>query len=186
MILLAVGCPRFGSFFWGPAFSLPIFSFLVSFCCPCGSATDLLFIFGSLLPWLAYSFGRCCTVINCVLCVSVLSVFSGSLSLYAALLIFLSPFGFVCCRFGASNDFFYSLFTWIEVPLSLVFVYSCLFLFSSVFRPAMSQRPLLVFLVHYLHASLSYPTFSCLASSYGGGLVYFSTFSATFSGQVFL
>ena len=64
MILLVVGCPRFGSFFWVPAFNLPIFSFLVSFCCPCSAETDLLFIFGSLLSCLAYSFRRCCTVVN--------------------------------------------------------------------------------------------------------------------------
>ena len=67
MILLAVGCPQIGSFFWGPAFNLPIFGFLVSFCCPCSAATDLIFIFGSLLPCLAYSFRHRCTVVNRVL-----------------------------------------------------------------------------------------------------------------------
>ena len=74
MTLLVVSCPWFGSS-WGPAFNLPIFGFIVSFCCPCGVATDLLFIFGSLLPCLAYSFGRCCAIVNRALCMSVLSVF---------------------------------------------------------------------------------------------------------------
>ena len=47
-----------------------------------------LFNFGSLLPCLVCSFGRCCAVITCALCVYVLSVLSGSLLLHAALLTF--------------------------------------------------------------------------------------------------
>ena len=55
------------------------------------------------------------------------------------------------------------------------------FSFSSVFRPAVSQRPLLVFLVHFFRAqSVIYDFISYFASSYGEGIVSFSTCSATF------
>ena len=50
----------------------------------------------------------------CVFCVSVFSVFLRVAYLYMQLSLFISPFGFVRCRFGASDDFVCDVFSCLE------------------------------------------------------------------------
>ena len=127
-----------------------VFHFLVFLCLSVAPRQPYFLNFGSLLPCLVCSpdvVAPSSTVLYA--CPSFL-FFMGSCH-YMRLSLLFSPFGFVRCRFGASTNFVCCSFSWIEVPVSLVFVSSCYFLFSSVFRPEVSQRPSLVFLVSFFH-----------------------------------
>ena len=85
---------------------LILFSFLVSFCGPCGpcsAAEGFLFLLGSA--------SKSGLQFRTLAPVYVFSVFFWEpCHLHAALLYFISPFGFIRCSVGASNNFVCSLF----------------------------------------------------------------------------
>ena len=112
-----------GSSVWDPVFNLPVFSFLESFCGPCGAATDFLFQL-----WFA-------AVLDVV-------VPSSTMSYACTSFLFFFP--------GACH---YMRFVYLDGSSSIFGIRLLMqFSFSSVFRPVLSQRPSLVFLVRFFHA----------------------------------
>ena len=146
-----------GSVIWGPAFNLLVFSLLVCFF---GAAADLLF------SVLVHCFRILSAVSDVVAPSSPVRYACTSNIFFREPVVtfgspyFFSPFGFVRCSFGASNDFVCGLVTWVEVPRSLVFCLLMLFSFSSVFRPAVPLWPSLCF---------SGSVFSCLVCCFRCG-----------------
>ena len=101
----------------------------------------------------------------------VFSVFSGCLVVACGSPLLFSPFGFVRCHFGASNDFVCGSIPLVGTPQSMVFRLLMQFLFSVLFffRPAVPQRPRL-----YLYVIIA--VVSC-----EGGIVSVSTFGSRVS-----
>ena len=137
-----------GSSVWGPASNLPVFSFLVSFC---GAAADLLFS-TSVRCFHVWSTVSDIVALSSTVryaCTSFL-FFSGSLLLHAALLNFslLSVSLSLRCF-----EQFRLRFVYLDRSSSIFSIRLLLqFSFSSVFRPAVSQRPSLIFLVRFFRA----------------------------------
>ena len=146
-----------GSSIWGPASSLPVFSFFCVFLQPLWSLRcrrRLTF------PTLVCCFGVWSAVLDVVEPTSPVHSFCSSFLFFSRSLVVtcgspsvFSPFVFVRCSFGTWNDFVCGSFTLVEATLSIVFRLLMQFSFSSVFRPAVPRQPsLCFFLVHYFRA----------------------------------
>ena len=137
-----------GSSVWGPAFSLPVFGFLV-FLWRRGRLAFSTLLASSVSGMQFRTLLRRCQ--PCAMRVRPFCFFREPV-ITCGFPYFFSPFGFVRCRFAVSNNFVL-WFVYLDGSSSIFGIHLLMqFSFSSVFRPAMSQRPSLVFLVRFFRA----------------------------------